>query len=228
MILWECTGTGYNGSSGLLQVAAQQPVLGPYLSAGGKLWLGGRINVAATTLNANGVSSDLSYPKDLTLATGNFARNFLKLESTKIENDKGETPRHTFVRAIPMNETDPIYEAMNIDPGKLNPVQAQSRGASHVDAVFDPIFAEQQEGFRGDIDSLFAYGAWGDIMQGIHSTYHDRLVAVRWHDPDPDRDHGRTQWFGFPMYFLLDNEAQETFNRSMDWFLEETPGTPGP
>jgi hypothetical protein len=30
------------------------------------------------------------------------------------------------------------------------------------------------------------------------------------------------QWFGFPLYYFLDDQAQESFNRSMDWFREES------
>ena len=33
----------------------------------------------------------------------------------------------------------------------------------------------------------------------------------------------RTMWFGFPMYYFFDEQAQETFNRAIDWFREEEP-----
>jgi hypothetical protein len=41
---------------------------------------------------------------------------------------------------------------------------------------------------------------------------------MRWHDPDPARTQGRVQWFGFPLYYMKKDQAQETFNRSIDWF----------
>ena len=63
-----------------------------------------------------------------------------------------------------------------------------------------------------------------DLMEPPReSEFHDKLTALRWHDPDPARDQGRVQWFGFPLYFFEDSQAQETFNRSIDWFREEEP-----
>lgn len=42
IVLWECKGSGYNGTTSLLKVTETQPFLAAYLKAGGKLWLGGR------------------------------------------------------------------------------------------------------------------------------------------------------------------------------------------
>ena len=28
-------------------------------------------------------------------------------------------------------------------------------------------------------------------------------------------------WFGFPLYFMKNNQAQDTFNKAIDWFREE-------
>ena len=41
------------------------------------------------------------------------------------------------------------------------------------------------------------------------------------HDPDPDREQGRVMWFGSPLYFFRNAQAQETFNRAIDWFRDE-------
>jgi len=41
---------------------------------------------------------------------------------------------------------------------------------------------------------------------------------LRWSDPDPDPPHGKTQLFTFPLYCMVDGQAQETLNRSLDWF----------
>jgi hypothetical protein len=242
MVLWECLGSGYGGESALLNLSALRPVLGPYLSAGGTLWVGGRQTVAATTPAANRIRADFVYPK--TLDAGNFCYDYLKLHSPLIDNDGGADRRNTLVSTLP---ADPeIYPHMTLDPGKLHPTQAGRSGQGHADAVMDPIFAEQEPGFRGDVDSLYYYGAAGPILEGRGSTYHNRLCAVRWHDPDPDRRHGRTQWFSFSLYYMYGTTAeyeedvppedriegvagaQETFNRSMDWFREEFTGMPGP
>jgi hypothetical protein len=59
--------------------------------------------------------------------------------------------------------------------------------------------------------------------EGRASAFHNRLNALRWHDPDPEALHGRVQWFGFDLYYMKDAEAQETFNRSLNWFREEAP-----
>src|SRR5258705_13378633 len=96
-------------------------------------------------------------------------------------------------------------------------------GFGYSDAVFDPIYAEAEEGFRGDIDSLYAYGTSGVEVLGKTSSYQGRLCALRWHDPDPAREHGRIQWFGFALYFMRSDQAARTFKKSIDWFREETP-----
>jgi hypothetical protein len=95
-----------------------------------------------------------------------------------------------------------------------------------VDAVFDPLFAQSEPDFRGIIDSLYVYGANANVNLGKNSNYDQKLTGLRWHDPDEDRDQGRIQWFGFPMYSMKDDQAQETLNRSLDWFREEGPGSP--
>ena len=28
-------------------------------------------------------------------------------------------------------------------------------------------------------------------------------------------------WFGFPLYYMIGHQAQDTFNRAIDWFKEE-------
>jgi hypothetical protein len=57
-----------------------------------------------------------------------------------------------------------------------------------------------------------------------NSRFNKKLCAIRWSDPDADRAHGRTQWFGFALYFMKADHAQETLNRSLDWFREERVG----
>jgi hypothetical protein len=90
------------------------------------------------------------------------------------------------------------------------------------------MFAHSEPGFRGLIDSLYAYGSTGlNLLDPPRSSsYENKLVGLRWHDPDPARQHGRIQWFGFPMYYLMDSDVQETFDRSLDWFQQEQPNTP--
>ena len=227
IVVWDCRGSGYNGASGLLAATATRPILSAYLTAGGKLWLEGRMTVAATTPDPTGERGDLTYPKE-ELAPGDFAYDFLKLHSTKINNDKGlgQQGKNNLIKVTPFPGRPTVYEQMDVDVSKLNPFAAL-RGVTHCDAVFDPLFAHSESNFRGTIDSLYAYGATGPGLDPPRSSsYQNRLTALRWHDPDPGRGHGRVQWFGFPMYYFFNNQAQDTFNRSIDWFREEEP--PGP
>ena len=112
---------------------------------------------------------------------------------------------------------------MRVDRQKQNTLIGRY-GVSHVDAVFDPILPESEISSSGELDLLYVYAATGDVFLDPKkpSEYHGRVCALRWHDPDPDREHGRIQWFGFPMYYFFDDQAQDTFNRSMDWFREES------
>jgi hypothetical protein len=229
MVLWDCRGSGYNGTSAFLKVTGIAPTLSGYLGAGGKLWVSGRLTVAATDPDPTGLRANLVYPKE-ELGPGNFAWDFLKLHSTRINNDKGlgQVGKNNLYNVKPYPNRPTTYERMDVDLTKLNPA-AVLRGVSHADAIFDPLFAHSEPNFRGTIDSLYIYGATGpDLLDPPRSSsYQNRLTALRWHDPDPDRRrHGRVQWFGFPMYFFFNNQAQDTFNRSMDWFREETIPTP--
>ena len=186
------------------------------------------MNVAATDADATGLRANLVYPKE-ELGPGNFAWDFLKLHSTRIGNSKGlaQNGKDNLARVRPFPGRPPIYEGMELDISKLNPA-AVTRGASHADAIFDPLFAHSEADFKGIIDSLYVYGATGPefLTPPRSSSFENRLTGTRWHDPDPGRRHGRIQWFGFPMYFMFNNQAQDTFNKSMDWFREETVPTP--
>ena len=95
------------------------------------------------------------------------------------------------------------------------------------DVLFDPVLEPDDPDFRGVIEPLYAFGAIGPTRTPpVPSVYDGKLTGLRWHDPDPARGQGRTMWFGFPMYYFHDAEAQETFNRAVDWFREEAPPAP--
>ena len=222
MLVWENLGSGYNSDSALIRSTALSPRLTAYLRAGGKLWLGGRMTVAATTPDQNLAGADLSYPKT-ELGPGDWAWDFLKLHSRKINNDKGTDNRNLFHAARWFPGAPAVYDTMSIDLDKLNIFQRSYGGFSYADAVFDPNFAESEGGFRGDVDTLYAYGAAGPEVQGKTSQYDKKFCALRWHDPDPDREHGRIQWFGFALYYMHDTQAEQTFKQSLDWFREEEP-----
>lgn len=222
LIVWENFGSGYNAESGLIKVTAIHPTMGSYLVAGGKLWVGGRMSVPPMLKSPNGVRADLSYPiDDQRLFPGTFAWDFIKLRTTKINNPQADVdPKNLLWGVAPYAFTDTTkvapYDSMTINPSKLrSPYQL---AAPYCDAIFDPIFGESDPTFKGDIDSLYTYRAYGPEKQGRSSTFQRRLNAIRWHDDDPSPLHGPIQWFGFPLYYMIDSQAQETFNRSIDWF----------
>ena len=226
-LIWENLGSGYNSDSALIRSTALSPRLSAYLRAGGKLWLGGRMTVAATTPDPNLIGADLTYPKT-ELGPGDWAWDFLKLHSSNIRNDKGTDGKNLLhsVRWFQLQTgafMPAIYDTMTVDISKLPLLRQALGGYSHCDAVFDPNFAESEPDFRGDIDTLYAYGSAGPEVQGKTSQYDKKLVALRWHDPDPDREHGRLQWFGFALYFMHTDQARQTFKKSLDWLREEQP-----
>jgi hypothetical protein len=228
LVIWSCLGTGVNGITSLVKTATIHPYLGLYLRAGGKLWLSGGATLMAVTVSPNGLNGDPTYPKE-GLAPGQFAYDFLKIHSTKVNDDKGALAQNTLVRCMPFPGRPAVFDTLIVDTSKFNPVTVGlKRGISFGDAVFDPMFDESETGFRGEVDSLYAYGSSGSLWQDVGSVYQGKLNAIRWHDPDPAREHGRTMWFGFPLYYFRDDQAKATFRKAIDWFREETPGVRSP
>ena len=220
VLVWENLGSGYNSDSALIRSTALSPILSTYLRAGGKLWLDGRMTIAATTPAPNPAGADLGYPKT-ELGPGDWAWDFLKLHSSKINNDKGTNNAHLFHAARWFPGAPAVYDTMSVDLDKLNILQRSYGGFSYADAVFDPNFAESEPDFRGDIDTLYAYGAAGPEVQGKTSQYDKKLCALRWHDPDVAAEHGRVQWFGFSLYFMKQEQARTTFQQSLDWLRQD-------
>ncbi len=210
LVVWECKGDGYSGDSGLWEVTTRNFRLPAYLRAGGKAWIGGTLTIAAM-LPSSGFGADFTYPKEM--VPGTFAWDFLKLYSTRIDNAKGLSTDDNLIGVEPFPGRPAIYPAMEQDPLKINPF---AKSIAFGDAIFDPIFGQDVAAFTGQIDSLYVYKA-----VRTNRTYNNKLNAVRWHDPDPARLQGRVQWFGFPLYYMKKEQAQETFNRSIDWFREE-------
>jgi hypothetical protein len=225
LLIWDNAGWGYSSDSGLFRSTIMYPLLASYLRAGGKLWIIGSATVSAVTPAGADSMADLVYPIR-TLHPGNWAWDFLKLHSSMINNDKGLIREHLMHGVHPISGVPAYYDSMVVDLTKLNAYQQIYGGFTHADAVFDPIYDEREPGFRGDIDSLYAYGAAGPEFQNQPSIYQDKLCGLRWHDPDPLRQHGRVQWFGFELYYFQRSQAVQVFKQSLDWLREETPPTP--
>jgi hypothetical protein len=219
LVVWECFGDGYNGATGLLAVSSLRRHLGAYLGAGGKVWIGGALTLPAMLSAPNGINADFVYPKDVTAQENSFAYQFMKLASGQIKNAKGVPVDDNMIAVKPFPGRAEIYPRMDQDPAKINSYKGS---ISHGDVIIDPIYV-QDAGFTGTIDSLYVYQA-----KRAGSTYNNKLNAIRWHDPDVARPHGRTQWFGFQMYYMKKDQAQSTFDRAIDWFREEQPPNANP
>jgi hypothetical protein len=228
LIVWYAN-LGYGGQSALFQVTSyKNRHLGAYLSAGGKLWVIGEQTCAA--MMRGQTSAPNSYP--LTPTAGDFAYDYMKLASNRIENalagqrqgqDK-TSPTDNMIGAAPFwspddeneNPHHPSFPPAEQDSTRWNPFR---KAMAFGDAVFDPIYAQDIPGFpaTGHIDSLYIYKAVKS-----NSKYNNRLNAIRFSDDNPDRSQGRTQWFGFDLFWIKKDQAQEIFNRTIDWFNEET------
>ena len=226
LLIWNNSGWGYSAQSGLIKATAYSKSLSVYLRGGGKLWLSGSMTVGATTPDSLGNGADLTYPKT-ELKPGDWTWDFLKLESTKIINDRGSDKRNLMHSVRSFAGSPVVYDTLVVDLDKVNGYGQLYGGFAWADAVFDPIYADAHPDFRGDIDTLYAYGAAGPEFQGVIApVYNNRLCAIRWHDPDPNRIQGRMQWFGFEFYYFQNSPAEQVFKKSLDWLREEEPVLP--
>jgi hypothetical protein len=224
VLVWVAAATGYNGDSALIRCTGLSTRLAAYLRAGGKLWLSGKATVAGTIPDANLAGADLTYP--ITgLQPGFFAWDYLKLQSSKINNDKGADNRNLLHSVWPFPGAPAVYDSMVVDLSKLPLLQQFNGGFAYSDAIWNPLLAESEPGFEGDIDTLYAYGAAGPEVQGQSSVYHGKLCGLRWHDTSLPV-HGRVQWFGFSMYYMQAEQARKTFRESLDWLRQSDGMTP--
>ena len=212
LLIWDVKGTGYHSFTALMSVAQIRPILRLYLRSGGMLWLSGDSSMISFSSNWQW---NYWYPKEFRL--GSFVWEYLKLQNTIIDSERQQgTIKNLLAEVHPSPADTPVFSTMAIDPEKIPLADRGFPGIRYTESVMDPIVFE--EGFRGTFEPLYTYRAVSPV-----SRFEDKLTALRWHDPDPDREHGRIQWFGFPMYFFFDDQAQDTFNKSMDWFREEVP-----
>jgi hypothetical protein len=191
--------------------------LGAYVATGGRLWISGEATAAAMLPTSTGISN-FEYP--LEVLPGDFPWSWLKMYTAQIANDKGAD-----IRTNGLIEVDPFPGKTEIWPGLVRDdlkVRSSLRGSGtrQCDAIFDPIFTASEPNFppNGVLDSLYVYGANGPRRVGRNSAYEGKLNGIRFHDPDPDPIHGPTIWFGFPMYYWFDDQAQVVFNGIIDWF----------
>jgi len=222
MVFWNVRGAGYNGNTSLALSGPTRRHLDAYLSAGGKWWLSGESSVAALMPTPTGQSS-FEYPKEITSA--DYPWRWLKLFSGDVRNDNyAESDRHGMLSVEPFPDGSGVWPRMEVDKEKMRPFLRERFGVGGIDAVFDPLFTSSDPDFVGQLDSLYVLGAVADLQNGGGSVYHNKLVGIRWHDPDPEPVHGATVWFGFPMYYFNDAEAQVVFDGVLDWFREQPTG----
>ncbi len=230
LLIWFLKGSGFCNRTGLFNAVVNGTALRTYLSLGGQIWVCGSTTLSATrtagTICNKLPAGDASYP--LSFAPGDFAWDMLHIRTDKVDDSKGSDVNNAMVGVKAWNQEDPILPDMDADPGKFLDVYWSASALPLSEAVFDPIFNASTDPHGGFIDSLYAYMAAGNARKKKLSPYEGRLCAIRWHDPDPGREQGRCMWFGFPLYYMKDNQAQETFNRAVDWFREEVavPASP--
>ena len=241
LAIWNVNGDGWCGNSGFFQGAVTSSLLRSYLASGGKLWIVGSLSLAATLRGVDCNSpdrpfydprqptypaADTEYP--LAMEPGDFAFDVLRIASLRIENDRGEHWENTMVAAEAYDPEHPILNDLWVDAAKFNPTAWENRALPFVDAVFDPILLEGLHDNPGSLEPIYKYVAANEVRPVGRgeipvSPFRDKICATRWHDPDPARTEGRVAWFGFPLYFMLDDQAQDAFNRMVDWFREESP-----
>ena len=233
MVVWNVHGNGICAQTGLLHAAAVTPIIRPYLNAGGKLWVVGPMSLASMRVGYCGtpgtftpppdlVAGDVGYP--LAFAPGEFGWDYLKVFSQQIMNDANDHWRNAMLGVLPYDPENPIYPQLDADPSKFHAAFWAVNAITASDALFAP--GVPDSGFTGVIDSLYTYVAAGPVRKPGRelSQYDGKVCATRWHDPDPARKHGRTMWWGFPLYYMKTAQAQEAFNGVIDWFKEETAG----
>jgi len=227
MIFYDTHGAGYNGHCGLNDAGPKSKHLGAYLGAGGKLWISGQYTVGAMVPNVTG-SSNLVYPVEI--PTDSFPYEFMKIYAHEVRNDKNNDNKvNGMIGVRPFPNRPEALPAMDVDVLKQSPVLRNDYGVGACDVVFDPLFANSNSQFKGQIDSLYVFKTIGPTKTPPRSSsFEGKLVGIRWHDKDVARRHGRTMWFGFPMYYFKDAQAQVAFNGIVDWFREESPGAPAP
>jgi hypothetical protein len=129
------------------------------------------------------------------------------------------------VGAKAWNPTAPLLGDLDYDGNKVGPIWTED-GVDLTEAIFGPMYYGEP-GFRGKVDSLYAYQAAGPVRfpgdLSVASRFQGKLCAIRWSDPDTAREQGRIMWFGFPFYYAKQAQAQDVFNHAIDWFHEESP-----
>lgn len=237
--VWILNGSGWCGYTSFLQAGPMGSLLRTYLEIGGQIWVVGSSTLVATRraqYDCNDPEQpfhdrrapilprgELEYPHSY--APGDFAYDFLHLATNLADNDKGQNWEHGMLGVRAWNPDDPIFPAMRVDGNKFSAITWQFRALDFCDAIFEPISVQGSYARPGVMDSLYSYIAAVEERPTKNknlrqSRYSNQLCAVRWHDPAPDPEQGRVMWFGFPLYYMMTEQAQETFNRALDWFDE--------
>lgn len=221
LLIYDTKGTGLSGWSGLGEAGPNRKFLRAHHQAGGHLWVTGEQTAAVVHDNPRNVSN-FEYPKDFT--PGSFGYDFLHLYTHEMHNEKyqrADTEGMWGVNPFPGSTAG--FPSMQVDPLKKHPLQRGKYGIGGTDFVYDPILESDNPTHTGTIDSLYVFEGFGPHLEPIpkSSVNSGRLVAIRWHDPDPASPRGRTMWWGFPVYWFHDDQFQDAFNRAVDWFREE-------
>jgi len=223
-IVWNVQGGGNGGATALLTSGPIRRHLGAYMLTGGKLWVTGQQTLAAMTPTATELA-DFTNPREL--EPTHFAWQFFKIFSADVRNVGFDRTDRDGMWGVATWHDNGILPPMELDEEKRRPFLRGKFGVGASDAIFDPIFDVADPRFRGVIDSLYSYRAFGSRLSPPKNlTFNNKLCALRFHDPNPNWEQSRNVWFGFPLYYLREEQVQETFNRIIDWFREEPIAPP--
>ena len=232
MCIWELN-QGNSGNNAMRASGPQRRHLTSYLRSGGKLWVNGRRTMLGI-LPGGGSPADVLDENNPFGGVGSFAYDTMHLYSQVDNANLGDRDR--LVRSEPYPGKEEIWPTLTIDKFKLS--RSGLKGMPYGDVIIEGLFAaidpnwvqETRDPVDGGIlvhgdrlDSLYVYRAAGVVEQGLSNNKFDLgLNAIRYTNSKPtsDKQH-RTIWFGFPIYFVEDDEAQQMIRNVIDWFREE-------
>ena len=232
MMIWEIN-NGNSGDVALAESGAQRRHLSAYTKSGGKFWITGRPTMKGI-MPGGGNPADVLDDTKVFGGPGSFAYNTMRLYS-KVEQ-VGLDKNNRMSRVEAPENRPVIWPMLDVDKTKVS--RGANQGVPFCDVVREPLFTSVDPSWTPEIvgedgetilapgerlDSLYIYRAVGVVEEGRSNNRFDKgIVALRYTDSRVTRDkQHRTIWFGFPIYFMKDDDALLTIRNVIDWFREE-------
>jgi hypothetical protein len=220
LVVWNTSGEGRAGTGisawrrATTGVAdRRQRILPQYLSAGGQLWVFGTYVVGATMR----IPGPFVFPDRNQLKPGNFAYDFLRMTTTRIEisHITSVAPWDGMVGATPCpgsTGAGSAYPPLRVDPDRIPGPLDAFPSAEAVFAPFDP-------GAPPGLDTLYCYEAYGPAQTPSHgSVFQGKPCAFRYASRAPVPEQGKVAYFGFPLEYFDVREVKALAARLVAWF----------